>query len=142
LVAPLLILGTLLVIALLLAVAAGSTSVPLRAALAGDATARAILFQLRVPRALLAALIGATLAVAGLTFQTLLRNPLADPFLRGDPHLLRAVAAERLDRGAAMDDGDAVRRDMERRRAAGSAARNRDARSRSDGERSAHARLR
>jgi iron complex transport system permease protein len=39
--------------------------------------------QLRVPRALLAALIGATLAVAGLTFQTLLRNPLADPFILG-----------------------------------------------------------
>jgi iron complex transport system permease protein len=77
------ILVTLLVLSLLLAVAAGSTSVPLRAALDGDATARAILFQLRVPRALLAALIGATLAVAGLTFQTLLRNPLADPFILG-----------------------------------------------------------
>ena len=77
------VLATLLVASLLLAVAAGSTSVPLRAALDGDPTARAILFQLRVPRALLAALIGATLAVAGLTFQTLLRNPLADPFILG-----------------------------------------------------------
>jgi len=77
------ILGALLIASLLLAVAAGSTSVPLRAAIDGDATARAILFQLRVPRALLAALIGATLAVAGLTFQTLLRNPLADPFILG-----------------------------------------------------------
>jgi iron complex transport system permease protein len=77
------ILGALLIASLLLAVAAGSTSVPLRAALDGDATARAIIFQLRVPRALLAALIGATLAVAGLTFQTLLRNPLADPFILG-----------------------------------------------------------
>lgn len=77
------ILVTLLVVSLVLAVAAGSTSVPLRAALDGDPTARAILFQLRVPRALLAALIGATLAVAGLTFQTLLRNPLADPFILG-----------------------------------------------------------
>ena len=36
-----------------------------------------------MPRALLAALIGAALAVAGLTFQTLLRNPLADPFILG-----------------------------------------------------------
>jgi iron complex transport system permease protein len=76
-------LTALLLLSLLLAVAAGSTSVPLRAALDGDATARAILFQLRVPRALLAALIGGTLAVAGLTFQTLLRNPLADPFILG-----------------------------------------------------------
>jgi iron complex transport system permease protein len=77
------ILVTLLVVSILLAVAAGSTSVSVRAALDGDTTARAILFQLRVPRALLAALIGATLAVAGLTFQTLLRNPLADPFILG-----------------------------------------------------------
>ena len=76
-------LSALLILSLLIAVAAGSTSVPLRAAIDGDATARAILFQLRVPRALLAALIGATLAVAGLTFQTLLRNPLADPFILG-----------------------------------------------------------
>src|SRR5437867_3010797 len=80
---PVAALTLLLLISLLLAVAAGSTSVPLRAALDGDPTARAILFQLRVPRALLAALIGATLAVAGLTFQTLLRNPLADPFILG-----------------------------------------------------------
>jgi iron complex transport system permease protein len=80
---PALALGALLALSLVLAVAVGSTSVSLRAALDGDPTARAILFQLRVPRALLAALIGATLAVAGLTFQTLLRNPLADPFILG-----------------------------------------------------------
>lgn len=48
-----------------------------------DATARTILLQLRLPRVLLAAAIGATLAIAGLTFQTLLRNPLADPFILG-----------------------------------------------------------
>jgi iron complex transport system permease protein len=76
-------LGALLAISLVLAINIGSTPVSLRAALDGDPTARAILFQLRVPRALLAALIGATLAVAGLTFQTLLRNPLADPFILG-----------------------------------------------------------
>jgi iron complex transport system permease protein len=83
LVFPLFALGALLVASLVVAVAVGSTSVSLRAALGGDPTARAILFQLRIPRALLAALIGATLAVAGLTFQTLLRNPLADPFILG-----------------------------------------------------------
>src|SRR5438132_3615547 len=80
---PLAALAILLLISLMIAVAAGSTPVSFRAALEGDATARAILFQLRVPRALLAALIGAALAVAGLTFQTLLRNPLADPFILG-----------------------------------------------------------
>lgn len=76
-------LSALLAIALVLAITIGSTDVSLRAALDGDPTARAILFQLRIPRALLAALIGGTLAVAGLTFQTLLRNPLADPFILG-----------------------------------------------------------
>jgi iron complex transport system permease protein len=80
---PITLLTVLLLTALVLAIAIGSTDVSIRAALDGDPTARAILFQLRVPRALLAALIGATLAVAGLTFQTLLRNPLADPFILG-----------------------------------------------------------
>src|SRR3954447_7854643 len=77
------LLALLLLIALLLASSAGATNVSWRAAMSGDATARAILIGIRLPRALLAALIGATLAVAGLTFQTLLRNPLADPFILG-----------------------------------------------------------
>lgn len=48
-----------------------------------DRTARLVLFEIRIPRVLLAAIVGATLAVSGLTFQTLLRNPLADPFILG-----------------------------------------------------------
>jgi iron complex transport system permease protein len=48
-----------------------------------DPSAREIVLRLRLPRVLLAAMIGATLAVAGVTFQTLLRNPLADPFILG-----------------------------------------------------------
>ena len=77
------LLALLLVIALLLASSAGATNVSWRAAMSGDETARAILIGIRLPRALLAALVGATLAVAGVTFQTLLRNPLADPFILG-----------------------------------------------------------
>jgi iron complex transport system permease protein len=42
-----------------------------------------ILVQLRLPRVLGAALVGASLATAGVLFQGLLRNPLADPFLLG-----------------------------------------------------------
>ena len=42
-----------------------------------DAT-EAIVWELRVPRVLTAATVGAALAVAGATFQGLLRNPLAD----------------------------------------------------------------
>lgn len=49
----------------------------------GDPLARALLFELRVPRALAAALLGAALALAGTAFQALLRNPLADPYVLG-----------------------------------------------------------
>ncbi len=42
-----------------------------------------VFWQLRVPRALLAVFVGATLAVAGAMMQGLFRNPLADPGLVG-----------------------------------------------------------
>lgn len=42
-----------------------------------------IVWDLRMPRALLALVVGAGLAVAGAAMQTLVRNPLADPFLLG-----------------------------------------------------------
>lgn len=43
----------------------------------------AIIFQLRLPCVVGAALVGAALAVAGSLFQGVLRNPLADPYLIG-----------------------------------------------------------
>jgi iron complex transport system permease protein len=42
-----------------------------------------ILLQLRLPRVLLVALVGASLAVAGASYQGVFRNPLADPYLLG-----------------------------------------------------------
>jgi iron complex transport system permease protein len=42
-----------------------------------------IVLRVRLPRVLLAALVGAALAVAGVLFQALLRNPLADPYVLG-----------------------------------------------------------
>ena len=42
-----------------------------------------ILFQLRMPRVLLAAVVGAALATSGTVFQGLFRNPLADPAIIG-----------------------------------------------------------
>jgi iron complex transport system permease protein len=42
-----------------------------------------ILFSIRLPRIFLSSLVGAALAVAGTAFQSLLRNPLADPFVLG-----------------------------------------------------------
>ncbi|MFI5225258.1 MAG: FecCD family ABC transporter permease [Candidatus Limnocylindrales bacterium] len=45
--------------------------------------AETIVIDIRLPRVLLAALVGGGLAVAGATFQGLLRNPLADPYVLG-----------------------------------------------------------
>jgi iron complex transport system permease protein len=42
-----------------------------------------ILWELRVPRVILAGLVGGTLALAGATYQGVFRNPLADPYLLG-----------------------------------------------------------
>jgi ABC-type Fe3+-siderophore transport system permease subunit len=48
-----------------------------------DPTGAAVLLELRLPRVLLAALVGAGLAVSGAAFQGVFRNPLADPYLLG-----------------------------------------------------------
>ena len=42
-----------------------------------------IVWELRLPRALLAVVVGAGLSIAGCAIQTLVRNPLADPYLLG-----------------------------------------------------------
>ena len=42
-----------------------------------------IVLRIRLPRVVLAVLVGASLAVSGVLFQALLRNPLADPFVLG-----------------------------------------------------------
>ena len=46
-------------------------------------SAEAIVMDLRLPRVLMAMVVGTGLAVAGATFQGLLRNPLADPYVLG-----------------------------------------------------------
>ncbi len=43
----------------------------------------AIVWQVRLPRVLLAGLVGATLAYSGTTYQGIFRNPLAEPYLLG-----------------------------------------------------------
>ncbi len=42
-----------------------------------------IVMEIRLPRVILAGLVGASLAIAGASFQGLLRNPLADPYTLG-----------------------------------------------------------
>jgi iron complex transport system permease protein len=86
-----------LLLALLVATAAGSVPLPLRgvlgallgkAGLPGDASAlgatgETILFTVRLPRVLLAALVGGGLAVVGAVLQAVFKNPLADAGLLG-----------------------------------------------------------
>ncbi|MER3523494.1 MAG: iron ABC transporter [Ignavibacteria bacterium] len=48
-----------------------------------DDASRTIVLALRLPRVLLAAVVGAGLSIAGVVFQALLRNPLAEPYILG-----------------------------------------------------------
>jgi iron complex transport system permease protein len=48
-----------------------------------SATEAGIVWEIRLPRVILAGLVGAALAMAGAAFQGVFRNPLADPFLLG-----------------------------------------------------------
>jgi iron complex transport system permease protein len=61
----------------------GAQPLSVSAAFAGRDPDATILFSLRLPRALLAALVGCALAAAGTALQALLRNPLAEPFVLG-----------------------------------------------------------
>ncbi|MFW6333798.1 MAG: FecCD family ABC transporter permease [Desulfosalsimonas sp.] len=49
----------------------------------GEGTVHAIVWKIRFPRVMLAALVGATLSLGGLVFQAILRNPLAEPYILG-----------------------------------------------------------
>ncbi|MEU8901656.1 iron ABC transporter permease [Nocardia sp. NPDC048505] len=88
------VLAALLVCAMILATGFGAETLPvsavvdvLRHRLFGGVTPDlgldTIVWQLRVPRTVLAAVVGAGLALAGAAMQTLVRNPLADPYLLG-----------------------------------------------------------
>jgi iron complex transport system permease protein len=84
------VLFLLLLAAMLLGLSVGSTGSSLTATLQAlwgknriDPTLSAIIWRIRLPRVLLAALVGATLSVGGLVFQALLRNPLAEPYILG-----------------------------------------------------------
>jgi len=81
-------LGALLVLSIVLGVRFGSVHLTTAEALAaltggGSRVSRMIVLDLRLPRTLLGALVGGGLALAGATFQALLRNPLAEPYILG-----------------------------------------------------------
>ena len=82
------VLGLIAAVSLVAAVRLGAVSMTMSAladALAGhgDPTTITIVRELRLPRAVQAALVGAALAMSGATFQALLRNPLAEPYILG-----------------------------------------------------------
>lgn len=80
----------LLILMVLIATATGTASVSWKSLLAvflnhieaGDTSAD-ILFYIRLPRVILAAVVGASLSIAGAVFQGLFRNPMADPYVLG-----------------------------------------------------------
>lgn len=75
---------TLLVgVACLAQLTLGVERVSLARAFAAPGVERRILLGLRLPRLVTGLVVGAGLAVAGASFQVLLRNPLADPFVLG-----------------------------------------------------------
>ncbi len=75
----------LLLVSIWLGIAVGSVNIPLSTLWnkEADPTAYSILWNIRMPRVMLAALVGASLAIAGAAFQGLLKNPLADPYTLG-----------------------------------------------------------
>ncbi|MFJ8077614.1 FecCD family ABC transporter permease [Streptomyces sp. NPDC096176] len=87
---------TLLLVSVVVAIGLGSAVIPpgetaryLWAALSGgriesgEITTYQIIWQIRTPRVLLAALVGAGLSAVGVAIQAMVRNALADPFVLG-----------------------------------------------------------
>jgi iron complex transport system permease protein len=83
LVGRLALLALLTACVLLFGVAVGVEKVSWRRCLDPGSVDRAIVVGARLSRVLLAAVVGAGLASSGVTFQALLRNPLADPYVLG-----------------------------------------------------------
>lgn len=80
----------LIIVAMFLGVSMGSAGSGIKAVLQSllgereaDSMLETIVWRIRFPRVLLAALVGATLSLGGLVFQALLRNPLAEPYILG-----------------------------------------------------------
>lgn len=86
-----LVLGVILLLTMVIGLAAGPAGFGLAALWQGisnpdhadNQLLQNIIWRLRLPRVLLAALLGGTLSLGGMVFQALLRNPLAEPYILG-----------------------------------------------------------
>lgn len=66
-----------------LGISIGSVKIPFNALWDQSSNSYSILWNIRIPRVVLAGLVGASLAISGAAFQGLLKNPLADPYTLG-----------------------------------------------------------
>ncbi len=85
-----LLLSVVLILSSIVAISAGSSGTHFLETLAvltgnsdPDSITATIIWDIRLPRVILAAFVGSTLALGGLVFQALLRNPLAEPYILG-----------------------------------------------------------
>jgi iron complex transport system permease protein len=82
-----LLLTVALLVAAVLAIAIGTISVPISAIVdafrGGQSTPAMVIRSLRIPRVVLASLVGAGLGMSGAALQGAMRNPLAEPYLLG-----------------------------------------------------------
>lgn len=92
-----LLLAAALLVAIVVATSAGAVRIPPASIVSmvlartglthgpseAPAVEETIVFEVRLPRVVMAALVGAALSTAGVLFQALLRNPLADPYAIG-----------------------------------------------------------
>jgi iron complex transport system permease protein len=76
------LLALILLLAITVALWAGDRKIDL-GALRSDPLARLLFFRLRLPRVVMAAIVGSSLALTGAALQALFRNPLADSFTLG-----------------------------------------------------------
>src|SRR5215203_5470938 len=87
----------LVIVLAILSLMVGPAGLSPKAALAGllngEGAPGIIVREIRLPRTLLALLIGATLGLSGAALQGLLRNPLAEPALFGAPQAAAAAAS-------------------------------------------------
>jgi iron complex transport system permease protein len=90
-------LAALIVVLMAVSLIVGPAGLSPRAAIAGlfsgEGPAGIVVRDIRLPRTLLAVLIGATLGLSGAALQGLLRNPLAEPALFGAPQAAAAASS-------------------------------------------------
>jgi iron complex transport system permease protein len=88
-----LLIAALMLVSLMVGPAGLSPRAALSALFTGEGAQGIIVRDIRLPRTLLAVLIGATLGLSGAALQGLVRNPLAEPALFGAPQAAAAAAS-------------------------------------------------